>query len=83
VNKNLTEKELYKLMGSRLKRLRLEKGFSNYEHFAYEIGISRSLYGTYENGANLKISTLLKVLNGLDISFEEFFKNLKNEALMK
>lgn len=66
------QKYLTKL-GSRLKKLRKEKGYSNYEYFAYEIGISRAQYGKYEAGANIKFTTLLKILKGLEISLEEFF----------
>ena len=64
--------ELEKL-GNRIRALRIKGGYSNYEHFAYEIGISRSQYGKYEKGHNLTFLTLVKILKGLDISLEEFF----------
>jgi transcriptional regulator with XRE-family HTH domain len=64
--------ELEKL-GKRIRELRIQKGFSNYEHFAYEIGVSRSQYGKYELGHNLTFLTLLKILKGLDVSLEDFF----------
>lgn len=53
------EKEVLESIGLRLKKLRIEKGYSNYEHFAYKVGISRAQYGKYENGANMKVSTLI------------------------
>ena len=61
-------------LGNRIKELRLKKGYSNYEHFAYDHGISRTQYGKYEKGENLKFLTFLKVLKGLDISICEFFE---------
>ena len=69
---NYTEKQLHNL-GERFKKLRKEKGFSNYEHFAYENDLSRSQYGRYENGEDLRFSSLLKVLKAMDISLKDFF----------
>lgn len=34
---------------------------------------SRAQFGRYENGEDLRFSSLLKVVNALDISLEEFF----------
>ncbi|MBD79036.1 MAG: hypothetical protein CL840_08965 [Crocinitomicaceae bacterium] len=70
------EKEL-KNVGERLRQLRISKGYSNYEHLAYELGISRSQYGRYEKGANMKMSTFIKILRFLQISFSEFFDDKK------
>lgn len=61
-------------LGKRLQELRKAKGYHNYEQFAFHNGISRSQYGRYENGQDLRFSTLCKVLKALDISLEEFFK---------
>lgn len=62
-------------LGERLKYYRKLKGFSNYEHFAYDLGISRSQYGKYEKGGNIKFSTLCRILEFLDVSLKEFFDN--------
>jgi transcriptional regulator with XRE-family HTH domain len=67
-----TEIQLHNL-GERLKKLRKEIGFSNYEHFAYENELSRSQYGRYENGEDLRFSSLLKVLKAMNISLKDFF----------
>ncbi|MCB9290686.1 MAG: helix-turn-helix transcriptional regulator [Lewinellaceae bacterium] len=66
------EKQLFNL-GERIKALRKARGYSNYEQFAYEHEINRSQYGRYENGEDLRFSSLLKVLKALDISLAEFF----------
>lgn len=65
-----------KKLGERIRELRIKKGYTNYEHFAYENGISRTQYGKYETGENMKFLTFLKVLKGLDITINEFFKEL-------
>ena len=60
-------------IGERMKEIRKQKGYKNYEIFAYENDIPRAQYGRYERGSDLKLSNLLKVLNGFDMSLEEFF----------
>ena len=70
---NKKEEEAYlKKLGERLRYFRKKK-HSNYEYFAYEIGMSRTQYGAYENGRNIQFSTLLNLLKALDVSIEEFF----------
>lgn len=65
--------ELLSSIGARLRRLRIKKGYTNYEHFAYENGFNRAQYGRYERGYDLKISTLNRVLKAFEISLAEFF----------
>jgi len=67
------EKQLANL-GNKLRELRIEKGFTNYEQFAFEHNLPRAQYGRYEQGQDLRFSSLLKVLKAFDISLEEFFK---------
>ena len=62
-----------KELGKRLKYFRKKAGYSNYNNLASEIGSSRSRYGSYENGGNIKFSTLVKILSHLKVSIKEFF----------
>ncbi len=64
-----TTKQLENL-GKRIKALRKAKGYSNYEQFAFTHEINRSQYGRYENGEDLRFSSLLKVLNALGVTLE-------------
>lgn len=66
-------KEQLDNLGKRLKKLRLEKGFTNYEQFAYEHNIGRAQYGRYEKGSDLRLSSLLKLLRAMEIDPVEFF----------
>ncbi len=68
-----TKKQLANL-GIRLRELRIAKGFTNYEQFAFEHNLPRAQYGRYERGEDLRFSSLLKVLKAFDISLEEFFR---------
>jgi transcriptional regulator with XRE-family HTH domain len=63
-----------KKVGERMRQLRIKKGFTNYENFAYEHDLGRSQYGKYENGTeDLRLSSLYKVISSMEVSFEEFF----------
>jgi transcriptional regulator with XRE-family HTH domain len=63
-----------KKVGERMRQLRIKKGFTNYENFAYEHELGRSQYGKYENGTeDLRLSSLYKVIESMEVSFEEFF----------
>ena len=63
-------------IATRLKELRKSKGYSNYEHIAFELGMSRSAYWRLETGVNFELKTLIKICRLLDISLEEFFKGI-------
>jgi transcriptional regulator with XRE-family HTH domain len=66
----------YKAIASRLKEIRKERGYSNYEHVAYELGMSRSAYWKLESGVNFQLKTLLKVCTLFNITLSEFFKDI-------
>ncbi|MDI6050445.1 MULTISPECIES: helix-turn-helix domain-containing protein [Flavobacterium] len=72
----ITNFEELKAIAERLKFLRKAKGYSNYEHIAFELGMSRSAYWRLESGANFELKTLIKICRLLDISLEEFFQGI-------
>ena len=45
----------------RLKELRKAKGYSNYEHIAFDLEMSRSAYWSLETGVNFELKTLIKI----------------------
>ncbi len=67
--------EFLQKFSKRLKELRIEAGYSSYEYFAYECGISRTQYGNYENGSDLRLTNLKKIVDTLGVSLEEFFSD--------
>ena len=72
VKDDYTKKQLENL-GERLRTLRKEFGFTNYEQFAFDNELPRAQYGRYENGEDLRFSSLLKVLKAMNISLKDFF----------
>lgn len=66
--------EILKKMGAKMKRLRKDLGYENSDDFAYDNGINRSQYGKYEAGSqDMRVSSLLKAINSLGMTIEEFF----------
>ena len=77
--KKSTENQIepeYAAIANRLKSLRKERGYSNYEHIAFELGMSRSAYWRLEQGVNFELKTLIKICRLLNISLQEFFKGI-------
>ena len=82
---NINTEEL-NAIALRLKELRKSKGYSNYEHIAFELGMSRSAYWRLETGANFELKTLIKICRLLEVSLEDFFKGIaipKNSVTKK
>lgn len=68
-----SKEEVLQKLAKRIKELRIAKGYSSYEYFAYDHNISRAQYGRYEKGEDLRFSTLAKIINAFGISMKEFF----------
>jgi transcriptional regulator with XRE-family HTH domain len=64
---------LLKKLGNRLRAVREAQGETSYEKFAFKKDLNRTQIWRYENGEDLKFSSLLKVLKALDISLKDFF----------
>ena len=80
LDRNTTQ--ILKKIGQRLRELRKEKGFKSYEQFAFTHEINRVQYGYYEQGIkDLRISSLVKVLNAHDLTLSQFFDEYFDEEL--
>lgn len=66
------------LIASKLKQMRIDAGFTSYEQFANAKDLDRKQYWRIENGANITISTLLKLLEIHKISMKDFFSDLES-----
>lgn len=67
------EEKLLRLIGKRIRELRIDKGYSSQESFAYDAYIPRAQYGRYEAGTNITILSLNKIIKFHKITLEEFF----------
>lgn len=68
--------DIQKIVGSRIRELRNKLGLSQ-EKFALKIDMDRTYLASVELGKrNISISNLKKIINGLEITFSEFFKHI-------
>jgi hypothetical protein len=65
-----------KRIAQKLKQLRVAKGYSSYEAFAFDHELPRVGYGRHEQGSNLTLKSLLRLLDIHQISLAEFFADL-------
>lgn len=67
--------QFLKELSRRIKNVRKEKGFPSYELFSYDVEVSRTGMANYETGTynDIRLSTLLKIIDGLEMTPEEFF----------
>jgi transcriptional regulator with XRE-family HTH domain len=71
-----TDKEIIKI-AEKIKRLRKERNFTSYEDFALENNLDRKQYWRVENGNNITLKTLLKILDIHKISLKIFFEDFE------
>lgn len=64
-------------VADKLERIRIEKGFTSYENFAIEFGISRMQYWRMEKGTNFTFESLLKILDAHKVTLGEFFEDIE------
>lgn len=70
------ENNVTKAIGQKLKKLRIEGGYTSYETFAVEHDLDRKYYWSVEKGRNISIAYLERVLTIHKISFSVFFLDI-------
>ena len=64
-------------MAEKIKELRIAKGYSSHETFAWDNDVNRVQYWRIEKGANITVKTLLTLLDIHNISLADFFKDFE------
>ena len=64
-------------IANKIKELRIQKGYSNHEYFAWDNELSRPQYWRIEKGSNITLKTLLSIFDIHKISLSEFFKDME------
>lgn len=70
------DKRILKI-AAKLKKIRIEEGYTSYENFAWDNDLPRVQYWRLENGVNFRIESLLRILDVHKIKLEDFFKGIK------
>lgn len=63
-------------IADKIKALRIEKGYTSHENFAWDFGINRVQYWRIEKGSNITIKTLLVILDIHGVTLSGFFKDI-------
>lgn len=64
----------FKVVGDRIKDLRINRTNLSQEEFAKKIGLDRTYMSRVESGKqNLTLETLIKICEGLNLSLKELF----------
>ena len=66
-------------IADKIKELRLQKGYSSHENFAWDNNLSRVQYWRIEKGNNITMKTLLTILDIHKLSLSEFFKDMEEK----
>jgi len=77
--KDLNQAELDRRISNianKIKELRIQKGYSSHESFAWDNDLNRVQYWRIEKGTNITLKTLLSVLDIHKISLSDFFKDI-------
>ena len=73
LSKKPSPEERLKQIGAKLRRIRLERGYTSYESFAWDHELPRMQYWRMENGKNFTFISLIKILDALEMPLSEFF----------
>ncbi len=71
--------EILLLISEKIKEMRKSKGYKSYETFALDNDLDRKQYWRLENGSNMTLRSLIKILKIHNVSLKKFFTDLKLE----
>jgi transcriptional regulator with XRE-family HTH domain len=70
--RDISEEHIFKT-GEKIKELRIKAGYTSYETFAHDHELDRKQYWRMENGANITLRSLFKILELHNKSTKDFF----------
>jgi len=71
-DKEITDERIT-LIAKKIKELRINANYTSAESFSYDNELNRVQYWRVENGANITLKTLLKILDIHKITLSDFF----------
>ena len=63
-------------IANKIRELRIQKGYSSHEAFAWDNNINRVQYWRIEKGANITLKSLITILEIHKVSLSTFFENI-------
>ncbi len=71
------ETQRLRSIGDKIKKLRVEAGYTSYAKFAIAIDMGRKQYWRLEKGYNFTMNSLFRILDAHKMTLREFFKDLE------
>ena len=68
-------------IANKLKELRKQKGYTSYEDFTIQNDLDRKQYWRIENGSNITLRSLIRILDIHGISLMDFFSDMASTQL--
>ena len=75
IPENIVDQRIKKI-ANQIKELRIQKGYSSHENFAWDHNLNRVQYWRIEKGSNITLKTLITILDIHQISLSDFFKDM-------
>lgn len=75
MNSDETYEGLVSTMAARIKELRISAGYSGYENFAFDHDLDRKQYWRLENGQNMSLKSLARILDLHQIGIKWFIND--------
>jgi len=69
--------EMITRIANKIRKLRIQKGYSSHESFAWDYNLNRVQYWRIEKGTNITLKTLITILYIHKITLSEFFKDIE------
>ena len=67
-------------LAKRIKTLRMDQQYTNYEHFAFDHYFARTQYARYEQGEDLRFTSLVKLVHAFGITLSQFFEGFEGRS---
>ncbi|MDR2086791.1 MAG: hypothetical protein LBP72_06410 [Dysgonamonadaceae bacterium] len=74
--RNIIEDQRLAKIANKIKELRIQKGYSSHESFAWDNNLNRVQYWRIEKGSNITLKTLFTILDIHHISLSTFFSDI-------
>jgi DNA-binding XRE family transcriptional regulator len=76
--------DILRLLGQRIRQIRIERGYASQEAFADYLGVHRTFMGHLETGRkDFRLTTLIRVANALGVTLSDLFSGLERGTAVR
>ena len=76
--------DIVRLIGRRIREIRIARGFKSQEGFADYCGVHRTFMGHIETGKkDFRLSTIIRIANALNVTLSDLFVGIESGEMPK